>query len=222
MFQKSYEWVRSLEPTHGANGSSATVLSGGRYWLLGWRRSWLLFFLLFRQRAGPGRAQQREQIAVNAIVARDAPGQNQQNRQEAQDRVGADGPRQQIVEVHHQRSEEHTSELQSQSNLVCRLLLEKKTTSITSSGPKITRLINASNKRHNSKPSKTLQHTCGTNGMRTRDASKTHLFFFNDTATTEIYTLSLHDALPISLPSVRASMAASASSTVGSDGVLRR
>src|SRR3989454_2345108 len=35
------------------------------------------------------------------------------------------------------------------------------------------------------------------------------LFFFNDTATTEIYTLSLHDALPISpetssLPSSRA------------------
>src|SRR5256885_15324455 len=27
------------------------------------------------------------------------------------------------------------------------------------------------------------------------------LFFFNDTATTEIYTLSLHDALPISPPS---------------------
>src|SRR5205823_13476109 len=27
------------------------------------------------------------------------------------------------------------------------------------------------------------------------------LFFFNDTATTEIYTLSLHDALPISIPS---------------------
>src|SRR2546425_11558422 len=26
------------------------------------------------------------------------------------------------------------------------------------------------------------------------------LFFFNDTATTEIYTLSLHDALPISRP----------------------
>src|SRR3990167_2764927 len=44
------------------------------------------------------------------------------------------------------RSEEHTSELQSQSNLVFRL------------------------------------------------------FFFNDTATTEIYTLSLHDALPISRP----------------------
>src|SRR2546426_3522326 len=28
-------------------------------------------------------------------------------------------------------------------------------------------------------------------------------FFFNDTATTEIYTLSLHDALPISLPSLK-------------------
>src|SRR2546427_9759450 len=27
-------------------------------------------------------------------------------------------------------------------------------------------------------------------------------FFFNDTATTEIYTLSLHDALPISLPEI--------------------
>src|SRR5690242_21420859 len=27
-------------------------------------------------------------------------------------------------------------------------------------------------------------------------------FFFNDTATTEIYTLSLHDALPISYPAV--------------------
>src|SRR5258708_10977574 len=31
--------------------------------------------------------------------------------------------------------------------------------------------------------------------MRTHPS--THLFFFNDTATTEIYTLSLHDALPI-------------------------
>src|SRR2546430_8815851 len=30
------------------------------------------------------------------------------------------------TEIHTVRSEEHTSELQSQSNLVCRLLLEKK------------------------------------------------------------------------------------------------
>src|SRR3712207_8366031 len=38
-------------------------------------------------------------------------------------------------------------------------------------------------------------------------------FFFNDTATTEIYTLSLHDALPISLGAVRAG---------GRDGADRR
>src|SRR3712207_7636761 len=30
-----------------------------------------------------------------------------------------------------------------------------------------------------------------------------YFFFFNDTATTEIYTLSLHDALPISPPEER-------------------
>src|SRR3712207_8608633 len=36
-------------------------------------------------------------------------------------------------------------------------------------------------------------------------------FFFNDTATTEIYTLSLHDALPICIaPTTRASAAATA------------
>src|SRR5574344_645056 len=52
-----------------------------------------------------------------------------------------------------ERSEEHTSELQSPDHLVCRLLLEKK--------------------------------------------KNFFFFFFNDTATTEIYTLSLHDALPI-------------------------
>src|SRR6266480_4425737 len=62
------------------------------------------------------------------------------------------------------RSEEHTSELQSHVNLVCRLLLEKKNNTIFSSA---------------------------------------FCFFFNDTATTEIYTLSLHDALPISTPAPR-------------------
>src|SRR2546430_13421029 len=40
---------------------------------------------------------------------------------------GARGPRGPVgVEAAVRRSEEHTSELQSQSNLVCRLLLEKK------------------------------------------------------------------------------------------------
>src|SRR5258707_15864394 len=32
----------------------------------------------------------------------------------------------------------------------------------------------------------------------TNYSQKVYVFFFNDTATTEIYTLSLHDALPIS------------------------
>src|SRR2546423_15517945 len=38
-------------------------------------------------------------------------------------------------------------------------------------------------------------------------------FFFNDTATTEIYTLSLHDALPISVGEGRADAAVSAGNT---------
>ena len=36
------------------------------------------------------------------------------------------------------------------------------------------------------------------NRVRTSSGSLFYVFFFNDTATTEIYTLSLHDALPIS------------------------
>src|SRR5256885_12209445 len=38
-------------------------------------------------------------------------------------------------------------------------------------------------------------------------------FFFNDTATTEIYTLSLHDALPISSPGPRHHAATDAEAT---------
>jgi len=40
-------------------------------------------------------------------------------------------------------------------------------------------------------------------------------FFFNDTATTEIYTLSLHDALPIYTAATRAFTACCATSTTG-------
>src|SRR2546430_9499048 len=47
-------------------------------------------------------------------------------RMRDQRRLDLHGP--ETVPAHLQRSEEHTSELQSQSNLVCRLLLEKKTT----------------------------------------------------------------------------------------------
>src|SRR6185369_11297730 len=76
-----------------------------------------------------------------------------------------------------QRSEEHTSELQSHLNLVCRLLLEKKT------------------ENQSAKKISVCSRIC--TGMFTLRASRSALFFFNDTATTEIYTLSLHDALPI-------------------------
>src|SRR2546425_7049225 len=40
-------------------------------------------------------------------------------------------------------------------------------------------------------------------------------FFFNDTATTEIYTLSLHDALPISWPTGRRRSATTSSRASG-------
>src|SRR2546427_5992661 len=46
------------------------------------------------------------------------------------DRAGPESRADRCLRLHHggERSEEHTSELQSQSNLVCRLLLEKKKT----------------------------------------------------------------------------------------------
>src|SRR5215203_813632 len=75
------------------------------------------------------------------------------------------------------RSEEHTSELQSRQYLVCRLLLEKKQQA----------------HRHVA-----LRRCRVGRAGRARIGGRGHLFFFfNDTATTEIYTLSLHDALPI-------------------------
>src|SRR2546430_4176126 len=48
------------------------------------------------------------------------PGDEDQQRVDVRRKVGS------LLGVNGQRSEEHTSELQSQSNLVCRLLLEKK------------------------------------------------------------------------------------------------
>src|SRR5215216_2943019 len=82
------------------------------------------------------------------------------------------------------RSEEHTSELQSPDHLVCRLLLEKK------------------NERPGRLPATELGLRCGHAPLWTLAGGALGgraegVFFFNDTATTEIYTLSLHDALPI-------------------------
>src|SRR5476649_2078699 len=79
------------------------------------------------------------------------------------------------------RSEEHTSELQSHSDLVCRLLLEKKKLSV----------LRFRRSERYSRVTMSL-------GPRSRAlCAPLRFFFFNDTATTEIYTLSLHDALPI-------------------------
>src|ERR1022692_237564 len=97
------------------------------------------------------------------------------------------------------RSEEHTSELQSPCNLVCRLLLEKKKKknrqmredkrcgldTISDAA-----LVVLAHSRH-SLPGPTVVHDSR------GSAFLCFFFFFNDTATTEIYTLSLHDALPI-------------------------
>src|SRR2546430_8892755 len=47
-------------------------------------------------------------------------------------------------------------------------------------------------------------------------------FFFNDTATTEIYTLSLHDALPISVPGAGQQRRVSARASRGAGRRLRR
>src|SRR3989337_2769215 len=46
-----------------------------------------------------------------------------------------------------------------------------------------------------------------------RDAVLVFLFFLNDTATTEIYTLSLHDALPISTETTVAEMTVAETTT---------
>src|SRR5216683_67026 len=86
------------------------------------------------------------------------------------------------------RSEEHTSELQSRSDLVCRLLLEKK---------KIVRLdISEYMEKH--LVSRLIGAPPRYVGYDERGPlTEALFFFFNDTAPTEIYTLPLHDALPI-------------------------
>src|SRR6266511_2748838 len=90
------------------------------------------------------------------------------------------------------RSEEHTSELQSRENLVCRLPLEKKKTGRAHCRvwPCLWLIPVQAHLRYPFGASRCLDHS-----RPSRCAAL--CFFFNDTATTEIYTLSLHDALPI-------------------------
>src|ERR1022692_4854974 len=89
-------------------------------------------------------------------------------------------------QVGRSRSEEHTSELQSPCNLVCRLLLEKK---------KEVRIVEEEERLAGWTVQGILLEE-GSDGVK-NELSLQFFFFFNDAATTEIYTLSLHDALPI-------------------------
>src|SRR3954449_13266925 len=97
------------------------------------------------------------------------------------------------------RSEEHTSELQSHSHLVCRLLLEKKKKQNKFSYYYASYLYIYHSTLTRCHISLRLLHI---RRYHPPPSTSSHLFFFfffffNDTATTEIYTLSLHDALPI-------------------------
>src|SRR5215204_165261 len=94
------------------------------------------------------------------------------------------------------RSEEHTSELQSHSDLVCRLLLEKKKNNVNLVRVHRREQV-AKSRRRVRLDQLVLVRRCD-HRFHGRELEPDRVaFFFNDTATTEIYTLSLHDALPI-------------------------
>src|SRR6266511_5331379 len=94
------------------------------------------------------------------------------------------------------RSEEHTSELQSRENLVCRVLLEKKQANYAPATYIVVIMCALLGMPRCSTSDGTRQRPPKV--YRPRAGSvRACSFFFNDTATTEIYTLSLHDALPI-------------------------
>src|ERR1019366_6100167 len=100
------------------------------------------------------------------------------------------------------RSEEHTSELQSLTNLVCRLLLEKKADDKNGFSQLLaSHFLDRDAHDVRVTPLPALSR-CRRLEVGKLPASRLifPFFFFNDTATTEIYTLSLHDALPILTP----------------------
>src|SRR3989304_5094731 len=90
------------------------------------------------------------------------------------------------------RSEEHTSELQSRLHLVCRLLLEK----ITDKTILISAMY-ANGEVGSVQPIREIGDIDLYRKIIFHVDGSCAFFFFNDTATTEIYTLSQHDALPI-------------------------
>src|SRR6202451_2365175 len=97
------------------------------------------------------------------------------------------------------RSEEHTSKLQSPNNLVCRLLLEKKTIAAKPLFDRRCAFEPLPGTAHSVQRDVVCSDHRPFHGRRVIAivAHHHHLFFFNVAAPTEIYTLSLHDALPI-------------------------
>src|SRR4029079_2418261 len=102
---------------------------------------------------------------------------------------------------HDARSEEHTSELQSLAYLVCRLLLEKKKTRARNThGQTVGYFRSGACCLCVCVAVRPVSCSCVmTTPCRVSRTTGPFLFFLNDTPPTEIYTLSLHDALPISL-----------------------
>src|SRR5690606_28510835 len=90
------------------------------------------------------------------------------------------------------RSEEHTSELQSRENLVCRLLLEKKK---DIGMPLLDATLDAVKLRLRPIIMTSFAFILGIIPLMISTGAGS---FSHHTAASEIYTLSLHDALPIS------------------------
>src|SRR5208283_1276303 len=96
------------------------------------------------------------------------------------------------------RSEEHTSELQSHHDLVCRLLLEKKKNVTPPAKLEEGHFsITAYATHDGEKFTTSLEPLPSMPTILWSETAQCVVLVFNDTATTEIYTLSLHDALPI-------------------------
>src|SRR6266576_766598 len=92
------------------------------------------------------------------------------------------------------RSEEHTSELQSRRDLVCRLLLEEKNATVDpSDGLTIIRWYSCFNYSFRELTHLHHWHQC----QLVMGASVLSLFFFNASPPTQTYHLSLHDTLPL-------------------------
>src|SRR4051794_19742898 len=139
-----------------------------------------------------------EQLTKNQAVATSQEAvQNQNEPQLRDENAHNDKSVHGVLNPTYQRSEERFSR-NAETDLVCRLLLEKK---------KAERQRRLAPDRHAHRRRRRRLAFAGFFKLVADPAIAVELvrarrlfpfFFFNDTATTEIYTLSLHDALPIS------------------------